>query len=106
MSHTLILTTCPDDDSAEQLATALVEGRLAACVNIVPGIRSIYRWQGEIVKDGEVLLVIKSRSEHFAQLKEAILQRHPYELPEVIVVSVSDGHMPYLAWIDNQLEQR
>ncbi len=104
MTHQIVLTTCPDQESAEQLATHLVEGHLAACVNIVPGIRSVYRWKGEVVKDNELLLVIKSSSERFASLKEAILARHPYELPEVIAVAINGGHLPYLAWIDSQLD--
>lgn len=104
MSHIIVLTTCPDEPCAEQLATTLVEGGLAACVNIVPGIRSVYRWQGKVVREAELLLVIKSRSEQFTALQESIVQHHPYELPEVIAVSVSAGHIPYLAWIDSQLE--
>ena len=104
MTHQLVLTTCPDRDSAEQIATFLVEQHLAACVNILPGIHSIYRWKGEVTRDGELLLVIKSRADRFEALKQAILEHHPYELPEVIAVSVSEGHLPYLAWIDSQLD--
>lgn len=104
MSHHIVLTTCPDAETAERLATALVEAGLAACVNIVPGIRSVYRWQGAVVKEGELLLVIKSRSDRFEALRAALIEHHPYELPEVIAVSVSEGHLPYLAWIDSQLD--
>ena len=104
MTHQIVLTTCPDQESAERLANHLVEARMAACVNVVPGIRSVYRWKGEVVKDNELLLVIKSRADRFDVLKEMILKHHPYELPEVIAVSVSDAHLPYLAWIDSQLD--
>ncbi|HEY0634377.1 MAG TPA: divalent-cation tolerance protein CutA [Gammaproteobacteria bacterium] len=104
MTHQIVLTTCPDQESAEALATSLVEARLAACVNVVPGIRSVYRWKGEVVRDGELLLVIKSRDDRFDTLKAAIIARHPYELPEVIALTISDAHLPYLAWIDSQLD--
>jgi len=106
MTHHIVLTTCPDQESAEQLANQLVETRLAACVNIVPGIRSVYRWKGEVVKDNELLLVIKSRTDRFDSLRETIITNHPYELPEVIAVSVSAAHLPYLAWIDSQLDNQ
>ncbi len=104
MTYQLVLTTCPDTESAERIATFLVEQRLAACVNILPGIRSIYRWKGELTKDNELLLVIKSRADRFDTLKQSIIGHHPYELPEVIAVSVSEGHLPYLSWIDSQLD--
>lgn len=104
MTHQIVLTTCPDQESAERLATHLVEVRLAACVNTVPGIRSVYRWKGEVMKDNELLLVIKSRADCFEALREAIIKHHPYELPEIIAVSVSDSHLPYIAWIDSQLD--
>jgi len=104
MTYQLVLSTCADSESAELLASTLVESGLAACVNIVQGMRSVYRWKGEVVKDDELLLVIKSRSDRFEQLKQAILERHPYELPEVIAVSIDAGHSPYLAWIDSQLD--
>ncbi len=106
MTHQIVLTTCPDSESAERLASQLVEMRLAACVNVVPGIRSVYRWKGEVVKDNELLLVIKSRADRFEALRQTIIDNHPYELPEVIAVSVSDAHLPYLAWIDSQLDNQ
>lgn len=106
MTHHIVLTTCPDQENAERLANQLVETRLAACVNIVPGIRSVYRWKGEVVKDNELLLVIKSRTDRFDSLREMIITNHPYELPEVIAVSVSAAHLPYLAWIDSQLDNQ
>ena len=104
MTHQIVLTTCPDQESADRLANQLVETRVAACVNVIPGVRSVYRWKGEVVKESELLLVIKSRADRFDVLKETILKHHPYELPEVIAVSVNDAHLPYLAWIDSQLD--
>ena len=98
MSVLVALVTCPPD-RAEALATALVEGRHAACVNVVPQIKSIYRWKGEVQHDAEALLVIKTRADAFDQLKQAVLKLHPYELPEVIAVNVERGHQPYLDWV-------
>ena len=92
------MVTCPAD-VAENLASALVECRVAACVNIVPGLRSVYRWQGEVCRDDEALLLIKHPTEGFDALRDAVLARHPYELPEIIAVDLARGHLPYLAWI-------
>lgn len=77
----------------------LVAERLAACVNVIPNMRSTYRWKNEIQHDEESLLIIKTTAERFAALKLAVLKIHPYELPEIIAVNLSDGHAPYLDWI-------
>lgn len=98
-SYCLVYCTCPTADAGQKIADALVGERLAACVNLVPGLRSTYRWKNEICRDDEVLLLIKTRGAHFERLKAAILELHPYELPEVIAVPVSAGHTPYLDWI-------
>lgn len=95
----LYFCTCPDVASAERLANALVERRLAACVNLLPGIRSVYRWQGAIEQGEEVLLLIKSRDELFTSLSDAIRELHPYELPELIAVKVDSGLPAYLDWV-------
>ena len=92
------LVTCPPDH-ADALARALVEAGHAACVNVVPKVNSVYRWKGEVRRDDESLLVIKTALEHFDALKQAVLKLHPYELPEVIAVSVQRGHQPYLDWV-------
>lgn len=95
----LALCTCPDEAAAERIATALVEERLAACVNRVPGIASTYRWQGKVCRDHEQLLLIKTTRERFEALRARIVALHPYELPEVIAVDIAAGHAPYLDWI-------
>lgn len=99
MQTIVVLCTCPDEAAAERIASALVEERLAACVNRVPGIASTYRWQGKVERERECLLLIKTTSERFDALRERIVALHPYELPEVIAVDIALGHAPYLAWI-------
>ena len=94
----LFLTTCPDEPSAESLARALVERRLAACVNIVPGVRSFYRWEGEIHDDGELLLLIKTAASVDA-LRAAIDELHPYDVPELAALEIADGSPAYLRWV-------
>ncbi len=95
----LVFCTCPDRESAGQLATALVEQHLAACVNILPGIHSVYRWQGEMESANELLLLIKTHSGVYRALERLIVQLHPYELPEIIAVPVENGLPAYLDWI-------
>ena len=95
------LVTCPRDKAAE-ISRQLVQERLAACVNIVPGLRSIYQWQGEICDDEEALLVIKTRAALFPALKDRVLALHPYEVPEVIALPIIEGHAPYLQWIEGE----
>ncbi len=90
---------------AEKIATALVEQRLAACVNIVPNLTSVYRWQGKIEKDNEILLLIKTTQQHYPSLETAIRQLHPYELPEILAVTVKEGLPDYLDWITTSLEK-
>ncbi|RUL70177.1 divalent-cation tolerance protein CutA [Dyella choica] len=95
----LCYCTCPDTASAQRLAQALVNESLAACVNQVPGIRSTYRWRGEVTTDSEDLLLIKTTEARFGALKERLLALHPYELPELIAVPVEHGHAAYLEWV-------
>lgn len=101
MTDTVLLCycTCPDADSAHQLAQALVGEGLAACVNQLPGIRSTYRWEGKVTTDSEQLLLIKTTTGRFEALKARLLALHPYELPELIAVPVTHGHEAYLAWV-------
>jgi periplasmic divalent cation tolerance protein len=99
MSAIVVLCSCPDEAVGERIGSTLVEERLAACVNRVPGIASTYRWQGKVERERECLLLIKTSSERFHALRERIVELHPYELPEVIAVDIALGHAPYLAWI-------
>jgi periplasmic divalent cation tolerance protein len=95
----VVLTTCPDPHSAQRLATELVETRLAACVNVIGGVQSTYRWQGKVERDDEVLLLIKTRAGAAAGVARVIQARSSYELPEVLAVPVEDGSRPYLDWL-------
>ena len=99
----VVLTTCDSEEQAQSLARHLIEQRLAACVNILPGARSIYRWKDKIEDAAEFVLVIKSRRDLFAKLREAILHLHSYEIPEVIALPVVDGAEAYLGWLDREL---
>jgi len=94
----LVLVTCPPAE-AHALAEVLVRERVAACVNIVPKISSVYRWKNEIKQDEEALLIIKAAATDFEKLKLTVLAHHPYELPEIIAVNPVEGHKPYLDWI-------
>jgi periplasmic divalent cation tolerance protein len=95
----VVLVTTPTAERAAEIARALVEERLAACGNVVPGLRSIYRWEGKIHDDAEALLVLKTTRERFDALRERVLALHPYEVPEVIALPIEAGSAPYLAWI-------
>ena len=90
-------------EDAERIARALVERRLAACVNVVAGLVSLYRWKGAVVREEEVLLVIKTRSERLEALREALVALHPYDVPELVALPVEGGHPPYLAWLDDSV---
>jgi periplasmic divalent cation tolerance protein len=95
----LALCTCPDQATAEALAGSLVEQGLAACVNIVPGVLSMYRWQGSLVRDSEVLLLIKTTAQRLAELTAQIERQHPYDVPEVIAHPIVAGLDNYLEWV-------
>lgn len=98
----LVLTNCPDEDSAARIALALVENRLAACVNALPPVESTYRWQGAIERVTEVPLLIKCTRERYPALEEALRQLHPYTVPEIIALPVAAGFAPYLRWVDEE----
>jgi periplasmic divalent cation tolerance protein len=98
--HCLVLSTVASAEDGERLARALVERRVAACVNVVPGVTSFYRWEGGVQRDEERLLVIKTRTDRFEALRSALVDLHPYEVPEVIALPISGAHGPYLAWLD------
>ncbi len=95
----LALSTAPDAEQAARIARALVEERLIACANLVPGLTSIYRWQGAVQTDAEVLLLMKTRRALVPRLKERLSQLHPYQVPELVVTEVTDGLEPYCRWV-------
>lgn len=97
----VVFCTCPDVETAERLAQCVVEERLAACVNLVPGLRSVYKWEGEIHRDSEVLLLIKTTAARLPALTERLVALHPYSVPEVIATPVIAGAEPYLAWVES-----
>ena len=103
--YQLLLTTCPNNDIANKLAHILVENHLAACINILPNIQSVYEWENKIVSDAEVLLFIKTRCEHYAAIEQTLLQQHPYEVPELIALPIETGLSAYLKWLDNVVAQ-
>jgi periplasmic divalent cation tolerance protein len=96
----VVLSTVARAEDAERIGRALVERGLAACVNVVPGLVSIYRWKGAVEREEERLLLIKTRGETFPALREALVSLHPYEVPEVLALPISGGHAPYLEWLD------
>jgi periplasmic divalent cation tolerance protein len=102
--YVVAFSTVAKAEDADRIALALVERRVAACVNIVPGLVSIYRWKGKVESDREWLLIIKSRQDRVEALRAALVSLHPYEVPELIVLSIEAGHLPYLAWIDDSVE--
>ena len=95
----VVLITAPDAETGAGLARALVEERLAACVNVVPGVRSIYRWQGRLQDDSEVLLLVKTRVERCGRLAERVRELHPYDVPEVVELTAVGGSRAYLDWV-------
>jgi periplasmic divalent cation tolerance protein len=98
----LVLTQCPDRATAQLIARALVEARLAACVSIGTTVESLYHWRGKIEMAQEVPVAIKTCADAYAAVEAAIRERHPYELPEIIAVPLSHGLPSYLAWIDDE----
>jgi periplasmic divalent cation tolerance protein len=100
-SALFVFTTCPDTTTAQTLARALVDEGLAACVNILPGVQSVYRWKGETESADEILLLIKTPGERYGEVERRIVALHPYELPEVVGVPIVNGLAPYLAWLEN-----
>ncbi len=102
MPVAVVFSTFPSADKAAEVGRALVAEQLAACVNLVPSVRSIYRWQGELQDDTETLAIIKTTDERLAALTARLIALHPYELPEVIALPVTGGSAPYLAWVASE----
>jgi periplasmic divalent cation tolerance protein len=99
MGAIIVLTTTDSADLAQRIAVALVDSGNAACVNIVPGVRSIYRWDGNICNEGEHLMIIKTTAENFEQVRSIIRSLHGYQLPEILAIPVSGGDPEYLSWL-------
>jgi periplasmic divalent cation tolerance protein len=102
--HLVVLSTVARAEDAERIGRALVEAGLAACVNVLPAVTSIYRWKGTLEKEEERLLLIKTRADRFDALKQALVALHPYEVPEVLALPIADGHQPYLDWLDESVK--
>lgn len=95
----LLVTTFPDRESASEIGEALVKMKLAACINLVPGVESIYEWKGEICREKEFLGLIKTVSDKVIELEEMLLELHPYDQPELITIPVTGGNEGYLDWV-------
>jgi periplasmic divalent cation tolerance protein len=101
----IVLVTAGELAEAERIAGELVKLRLAACVNIVPQVASVYRWRGEIRRDGEVLLIAKTARDRYAELERVVKECHSYEVPEIIAISIEQGSMSYLSWLAESLAE-
>ncbi len=98
--YIVVFMTAPDEETAARIGSAVVKDGLAACCNIVPGLRSIYMWKGSICDEKEVLCILKTRKNLFDELNKRIIELHPYDVPEVICVKIKHGSEAYLKWID------
>jgi len=101
--HIIVLITVGSSEEADKIAQALVERMLAACINIVPSITSVYRWQDEVQRDSEALLIVKSRRDVFEHLKRCVKELHSYEIPEIIALPIVAGDADYLRWLDSSV---
>ena len=99
----IVLCTTPDRETAELIAGALVSEQLAACVNILPGVTSMYHWQGAVEQSDEVLLIIKTSQTVWPMLEAQIKALHPYELPEIVAVPIKTGEAEYIQWLENSI---
>lgn len=102
----VVLCTFPDEEKARQIGALLVEKQAAACVNVVPGLRSIYRWQGEVHDDAEVLGVIKTTRGAYPRLEALLLEAHPYDTPEILALPVETGAEAYVKWVGREVQIR
>ncbi|MGI9242880.1 MAG: divalent-cation tolerance protein CutA [Verrucomicrobiales bacterium] len=103
MSEILVISSFPDQEQARQIGTALVEKQLAACVNLLPSVESIFRWEGKVERADEVLAFIKTTTERYPELEAEIRDLHPYELPAIIAIDIHTGLPEYLQWISGNL---
>jgi periplasmic divalent cation tolerance protein len=95
----IVLCTVPDEGVAERIAFALLEARAAACVGVLPGLRSVYRWEGRVEDARELQLVVKTRADRVAEVERVIREGHPYQVPEILAIPVTAAHGPYAAWV-------
>lgn len=98
----VVLCTVPDRDTGLRLARELVEARLAACVNVVAGLTSVYRWQGEIVEEGEALMIVKTSAERYEAFERALAASHPYSVPEIVALEPTAVNRPYREWVEGE----
>ena len=104
MEVILVYINFPNKECARQIGTALIEKQLAACVNIIPKIESIYQWEGKICVEEEVMAMVRTTASRYKQLEEYVVNNHPYDTPEVIAVPLSNGSEPYLNWVQDMME--
>ena len=97
--YTVVMVTVPDRKTADSMAEGMVKTRLAACVNIVPGVSSVYFWDGKLERSQELLLIVKTRADLVAEVCDHVKKNHPAKTPEVIALAIEDGHAPYLDWV-------
>ncbi|GBF36162.1 MAG TPA: divalent-cation tolerance protein CutA [Methanothermococcus okinawensis] len=105
MEYIIVFITVPNLEVGEKIGNTLVEEKLAACVNIIPEIKSVYFWKGNVENDNEHLLIIKTRKDKFKSLEKKIKEIHPYEVPEIVAIPIVLGSTDYLNWIDETLEE-
>jgi periplasmic divalent cation tolerance protein len=99
-----VLTTAPSAEVADRIGTTLVEERLAACANVLPGVSSVFRWKGEVSREAEVFVVLKTTAARLTDLRRRLVELHPYEVPEMLAFDVREGHTPYLEWVRAEVE--
>ncbi|KAK3605244.1 hypothetical protein CHS0354_037644 [Potamilus streckersoni] len=104
-THSMAFVTVPNVDVARKLAHGIIQNRLAACVNIIPGLTSVYEWKGKVEEDSELLLMIKTATDKVADLSKFVRENHPYECAEVISSKIDDGNPPYLKWIGDTVSK-
>jgi len=104
MEVILVYINFPNRECARHIGTALIEKQLAACVNIIPEIESIYQWEGEVKTENEVMTIVKTTASRYKQLEKYVLENHPYDVPEVISLPISQGSESYLNWVQDQME--
>jgi periplasmic divalent cation tolerance protein len=102
----VVLCTLPPGDAAAAIARTLVEERLVACVNLLPGVRSIYAWEGAVQDEQEQLALMKTTADRFEDMRARLLALHSYSVPEILALTVEDGHLPYLGWVRDAVRRK